>query len=109
MCPRDAFILFSVCICYVKIHIDLTKTSNHEFDKYVDSGMMAILTGDDKFQDVNIMGVIVDPLFQSNLMMIAVGLCTENKYEVGCSDFLDRMACYFEVRDEYPVVLLGAV
>ena len=73
---RADFILFSVQIGYVMRHIDLTKTSNYELDKDVDSGMITGLTDDDKFQDVRIMGDIVYPLFQSNLRMVTEVLCT---------------------------------
>ena len=55
------------------------------------------------------MGAIVHPIFQIMLRMVYVGLCTEMKYEEGHSYFLDRMARYFEARDEYPVVLLYPV
>ena len=77
---------------YVKRHVDLTKTENHELDKNVDFGMMSGLTDDDKLQDVIIMGDIFDQLFQSKIRMVAAGICTENQYEAGSSDFLDRMA-----------------
>ena len=91
---------------YVKRHIDLTKTENNKIDKDVDSGMMSGITDENKFQDVNIMGAIVHPLFQRNLRMVTASLCTETQYESGTSYFLDRMASYFEGRDEYPLVLL---
>ena len=65
---------------YVKRHIDIMKTANHELDKDVDSGIMSGLTGDDKLQDVKIIGAIVHPLFQRNLRMVATGLCTETQY-----------------------------
>ena len=68
---------------YVKRHIDLTKTANHELDKNVDFGMMAGFTDADKLQDVKIMGAIVHPLFQIKLRMVAAGLCTETQYEAG--------------------------
>ena len=64
---------------YVKRQIYLTKTANLELYKGVDSVMMAGLTDDNKFQDVNIMGTIFHPLFQSNLRMVSASLFIETK------------------------------
>ena len=94
---------------YVNIHIELTKTSNHELDKDVDSGMMATLTDDGKLQDFKIMGAIFHPIFESKPRMVAVGLCTEMRYEAGRSDFWGRISYYFDGRDESPAVLLDPV
>ena len=94
---------------YVKRQIDITKTENHEHDKDVDSGMIAVLTYDDKFQYIKIMGPIVHPLFQRKISMVDSCLCTETRYKSGCSGVLGRMARYFEGRGEYPVFLLVLV
>ena len=77
VCRCADFRLLIFHMGYVKRHIDLAKTSNHELEKYVESRMMDGLTDDDKFQDVRIMGAIVHPIFQSKLRMVAAGLCTE--------------------------------
>ena len=45
---RAAFRLLSVRISYDKRHVDLTKTTYHELDNDVDSGMMAGITDEDK-------------------------------------------------------------
>ena len=55
------------------------------------------------------MGDIVNPIFQRNLRMVGADLFTETQYEEVCSYMLDGMACYFEGRDESPVVLLDPV
>ena len=73
---------------YVKRHIDIMKTANHELEKDVDSGMSYGLTDDDKLQDVKIIGAIFHPLFKIKIGVIDAGLCTETQYEAGCSDLL---------------------
>ena len=55
------------------------------------------------------MGAIFHPLFHRKVRMVSTNLYTETKYEAGRSYLLDRMSCYFEGRDEYPVVLLDQV
>ena len=81
VCHRDTFRLLSVQMGYVKRHIDLTKTANHELEKDVEYGIMDGLTDGNKLQDIKIMGAIVHTLFQSNISMVAVGICTETKHE----------------------------
>ena len=48
VCRHADFRILSVRISYVKRHADLTKTTYHELDNDVDSGMMAGLTDEDK-------------------------------------------------------------
>ena len=93
VCRHATIRLLIVRMGYVKRHIYLTKISNHELDKKIDSVMMAGPTDDNKLKDVMIMGTIVHTLFQSILEMVATGLCTETQYEAVCSDLLDIMAC----------------
>ena len=107
VCCRAAFGLLSVRMVYVQRHIDLTKTANHEFDKYVDSEMMDGLTDDNKFQDVRIKGAIVRPLSQSNHRMVSTGLCTETQYESVHLYFLDIVDICFEGGGEYPRFFLS--
>ena len=49
VCCHAALKILSAWMSYVEGHIYITKTANHELDKYVDSGMMAGLNDDDKF------------------------------------------------------------
>ena len=104
VCCRAAFGLLSVRMVYVKRHIDLTKTANHELDKYVDSEMMDGLTDENKLKDVRIMGAIVRPLSQINHRVVSMGLCTETQYEAVHSYLLDLVDICFEGEGEYPRV-----
>ena len=47
VCRCADFRLLSVWMAYINRHINLTRMTNHELEKYVDSGMMAGLTEGD--------------------------------------------------------------
>jgi hypothetical protein len=43
-----------------------------------------------------IMGAILNPMFQNKVRMVKSGMCTEEQYEAGKVEIMDRMERYYE-------------
>ena len=71
--------------------------SNAEFDIKVKSHITAGLVNVDILNNHQMMGAIVNPIFQNDLAMIDAGLCTREQYDSGRIELIDRMAKLFQV------------
>eukprot|EP00957_Ditylum_brightwellii_P059104 4484160-Ditylum_brightwellii.AAC.1 len=78
-----------VAYCQLALHLGLMKHAHTltgksvEFDIKVKSHISARLVDVDIVNNYQMMGAIVNPLYQNELAMIGAGLCTQGQYEAG--------------------------
>ena len=68
-----------------------------DFDVKVMTSITAGLVDVELINNHQMMGVIVNPLFQNDLAMVDAGLCTQDQYDAGRIELIDRMAKLLQV------------
>ena len=92
-----------VAYCQLALRLGLMERANtltgksEQFDIMVKSHITAGLVNIDILNNHQMMGAIVNPLFQNDLAMIDAGLCTREQYDSGRIELIDRMAKLLQV------------
>ena len=74
----------------------ITKRDNQDLDTDINSSFMAGLDDKKRLEDTKIIGALFNPLYQSRGRMVEGGLCTEEQYDNGRVELLDRLTHYYE-------------
>ena len=68
----------------------------------IKSKVMAGLEHCEELMPIKIMAAIIHPLFQNKQCMVMSGLCTDEQYETGWEELLDRLSRYYERSENAP-------
>ena len=71
-------------------------------DNKIKSKVMAGLEHCEELMPIKIMAAIIHPLFQKKQRMVMSGLCTDEQYEAGWEELLDRLSGYYERSENAP-------
>ena len=78
--------------------------SNNKYDTNILQSLSAGIQNFQSINDMKIVDTILNPLFQCDKSMIKVGLCTNEQFQAGKVELLERMARFFERKSEAAVV-----
>ncbi|KAL7526373.1 hypothetical protein ACHAXR_001456, partial [Thalassiosira sp. AJA248-18] len=97
VCRRIASRVLGVRLGFFRRITPIHNRSSHDLDSDLTASSMAGLDDCHRLNDMKIMGAILNPLYQSDLRMVAAGMCTQEQYDAGKEELLDRMSrCYEE-------------
>ena len=71
-----------------------------DFDGDIAAPLMKGLQDCDTLDDIKIMGVLLNPLFQCGPRMVEAGLCTKEQIRAGKRELLDRLKDFYERTSE---------
>ena len=78
-----------------KFQNDTMHGSSIDFDTDLDVDIYEGLLDCTQINKIQLMGAIVNQLYQCQAKMIAAGLCSEEQYDTGRTELICRMSNYF--------------
>jgi hypothetical protein len=102
---RLSWRLLALRLKLVKRVNTVSGSKSTELDNDLSASLMAGLENAPELNEMKILGALINPLFQCGPRMIDAGLCTEEQYESGKEELLDRMTRYHERKSETVTVV----
>ena len=91
-------------LCYAESVNKISGRLNNKYDTNILHSLSAGIQNFQSINDMKIVDTILNLLFQCDKSMIKVGLCTNEQFQAGKVELLERMARFFERKSEAAVV-----
>jgi len=97
---RIAWRQFATRMGFAKRLKTVSGVKSVDLDGVVSASLMAGLEVSSTLGDYKILGAIINPLLQCEERMIDAGICTQEQFDNGKDDFLERMTKFYERKSE---------